>query len=276
MSKGWICMHRDLKNWEWYKEPATCKLFIHLLLEANHSDGSHKGTIVKTGQIKTGRHLLSYETGLSEQQVRTSLKRLKSTNEITIKAFSKYSIISITNWAKYQSKGYEQPATQPTTNQQLTSNQPATNQQLTTNNNVNNENNVNKDLEATKINDDIAQAVQVWNQLAKAEGLAIVQKMSAIRKAKLKSRLKDCGGLEGWNIALDKIRGSPGLLGQVGEPWKADFDFLIQEQSFIKLMEGKYDGWTKKNRGSSGPKSFIEAAREIIEEGPEDPDSIPF
>ena len=84
-------------------------------------------------------------------------------------------------------------------------------------------------------------AVAAWNDLAADLSLPKVQRMTETRKRKLAQRLRDCGGLDGWNAALVKIRGSPLCRGEVGS-WRADFDFVLQESSFVKLMEGKYDG----------------------------------
>jgi len=145
--KGWIALHRKFVKWEWYTDGNTMRLFIHLLLSANHKKKKWKGVSVERGQVITGRKSLSKETGVSQQSVRTSLKRLKSTNELTIKSTSKYSIITICNYSSYQDKDIK--ANQQLTNK-LTINQPASNQQVTTNNNDNNINNVNKEQEHAK------------------------------------------------------------------------------------------------------------------------------
>lgn len=84
-------------------------------------------------------------------------------------------------------------------------------------------------------------AVAEWNSLASEIGLPTVQKITEARRKKLAARLRDCGGIEGWRVAMGKIRGSPFCRGELKE-WKADFDFVLQESSFVKLMEGKYDG----------------------------------
>ncbi|MEI7474714.1 MAG: hypothetical protein WCK67_08030 [bacterium] len=125
---GWIKLHRQIIEWDWYKDPNTFKLFLHLLLMANHNTNKWRGVTIEKGQVLTGRIILSQQTGLSEQEIRTSLKRLKSTNELTIKTTAQYSIITLNNWHKYQDINQQ-------SNQQLTSNQPASNQQLTTNKN---------------------------------------------------------------------------------------------------------------------------------------------
>ncbi len=120
---GWIRLHRKIQDWEWYRDGNTFRLFIHLLLSANHKPQKWKGLVIGRGELATGRQSLSAQTGLSEQSVRTSLERLKSTNEITIKSTSKYSIVTIVNYDTYQFNDVE-------INQQ-------TNQQVTTNKNDN-------------------------------------------------------------------------------------------------------------------------------------------
>lgn len=137
--EGWIKLHRKLLEWEWYDEPNTFRLFMHCLLKANHKDNNYRGQLVKAGSFLTSRDLLSKETGLTTQQVRTSLKRLESTNEITTKKSKKGTVLQVVKYVEYQL--INQP-----TNQQLTNNQPTANQQLTTNNNDNNDNNEKKNI----------------------------------------------------------------------------------------------------------------------------------
>ena len=131
MEQGWIKIHRQLLSWEWYDDTNTFRLFMHLLLKANHKDKKYRGKVVKAGSLLTGRELLSAETGLSIQQIRTSISRLKSTNEITIKTSKQGSVIQVVKYAKYQ-----------IVTNKVTNSQPTANQQLTTNKNVKNEKNV--------------------------------------------------------------------------------------------------------------------------------------
>ena len=142
---GWISLHRKITEWEWYHDASMYKLFTYLLLFANYEDKKFEGIIIKRGQILIGRKDLSKKLNISEQSVRTFIKRLKSTSEITIKSTNKYSVITICNYDSYQNnfEGANQQINQQI-NQQLTSNQPATNQQLTTSNKDNNNNKLNK------------------------------------------------------------------------------------------------------------------------------------
>ena len=115
-------------NWEWFNDMKTTHLFLTLLLLANHKQTKWRGNPIKPGQLLTGLHQLSEKSGLSLQNIRTSLKKLESTQELTSKVTNKYRIITIINWEQYQIKD------DGVTNK-LTSYQQTTNKQLTTSNN---------------------------------------------------------------------------------------------------------------------------------------------
>jgi hypothetical protein len=114
-------------EWEWYNDVNTFRLFTHLLFKANWEDKKWCGVIVKRGEIITSLSTLAEQTGLTLQQVRTSISKLQSTNEITSKTTNKYSIISITNYNNYQDSNTQN-------NKQITNKQQAksvTNEQQT-------------------------------------------------------------------------------------------------------------------------------------------------
>ena len=142
--EGWISLHRKFINWEWYKNTNVKTVFLHLLLMANHEDKKWQGIEIKRGQRLTSIENLAKETNLSEQNIRTAIKKLKSTGEITVKVTSRYSLITIEKYDFYQPNNYNTNTQNNTqTNILLTNNQQATNKQLTTNNNDNNDNNDN-------------------------------------------------------------------------------------------------------------------------------------
>lgn len=120
MNVGWIKLHRQILNWEWYSDTNTFRLFLHLLLTANFKDQKYQGKLIKKGSLLTGRDKLSYETGLSVREVRTCLERLKSTNEIAIKSNSKGTEIQIVNYDKYQVETNETTNERPANDQQTT------------------------------------------------------------------------------------------------------------------------------------------------------------
>jgi hypothetical protein len=135
--EGWIKLHRKLLVWEWYSKPVVKSVFIHSLLRANHKDGKWQGKPVKRGQFISSIDAMMRELGHSRQEIRTALKHLKSTNELTSVSGSQHTVFTVINYDLYQ----EPTNDQPTINQQLTNDQPTTNQRSTTNNNVKKEKN---------------------------------------------------------------------------------------------------------------------------------------
>lgn len=119
---GWVKLHRQILDWEWYSDNNAFRVFMHLLLKANHKEKRYKGIELNVGSMVTSRDILSLETGLSVQQIRTALDKLKSTNEITIQSNSKGTIIQVVNYEKYQVATNESTNEQPTNNQQITTN----------------------------------------------------------------------------------------------------------------------------------------------------------
>jgi len=100
--EGWVKLHRQFIEWEWYDKSETVHLFLHCLLKANHKDKMYRGTLVKAGTFLTSRDLLSKELGLSVRQIRTSLGRLKKTNELAINSSTKGTVIEVVKYSYYQ------------------------------------------------------------------------------------------------------------------------------------------------------------------------------
>lgn len=139
MCNGWIKLHRKIVDWEWFTSPSTLQLFIYLLLRANKEDKKWRGILIKRGQLVTSVATISEETKLSTQQVRTSLNRLKSTNEITSKTTNKFTLVTVCKYESYQlyeevEQQTKQQALQQTNNKQITNKQ----QQLKNNKNIRN------------------------------------------------------------------------------------------------------------------------------------------
>ena len=125
MSGDWIKICRSILKWGWYDEPATKDVFLHLLLKANWQDGEYHGHKVGKGEVVFGRKKFAKDLGLSEQQVRTAIKHLHESGEIsTTKTTNRFTIIKVEKWALYQ--GNDEASNQQT-NQQATNKQPTTN-----------------------------------------------------------------------------------------------------------------------------------------------------
>ncbi len=144
MHKGFIKLHRKLTEWEWYDDPNTFRLFIHLLLKANYKDKKWHGITVKRGSFITGYDKLTSELNLSKQQIRTSITKLKSTGEITYQSTHQYSVATIVNYDVHQDR--EKVATHQVT-PKATPYQHTSNTRATPTKNVKKDKNVkNKDI----------------------------------------------------------------------------------------------------------------------------------
>ena len=117
---GWIKLHREITEWEWYDDYPCFKLFTHLLLTCNYKPSKYQGYDIPIGAKACGYPKLSEQTGLTIQQLRTAIKKLKSTNEVTVKITPKFSIISITKWDKYQESNSQSTGEQQASNRRAT------------------------------------------------------------------------------------------------------------------------------------------------------------
>ena len=125
MNIGWIKLHRQFKDWEWYNKSEMVHLFIHCLIKSNFKEATFQGIKVEKGSFITSIKHLSDETNISVQTIRTCLKKLQLTKEIDVKSTNKLTKITICKYDSYQYESDE-------ANKQLTNNQQTTNKQLTT------------------------------------------------------------------------------------------------------------------------------------------------
>lgn len=124
---GWIKLYRQITQWRWYKDSATLHIFLHLLLKASTGDGEYMQLRIRRGQLVTSQKDIATETGVSRQSIRTALRRLTQTGEISTKPLTKSgTLVTICNYDKYN---VPKKAANQNINQQPTNNQPTTNQQ---------------------------------------------------------------------------------------------------------------------------------------------------
>ena len=101
-ANGYIKLYRTLVDWEWWDDIPVRLLWITILMEANWKDKKWKGKKIKRGSLWTSIDSLSEKTGLSRQQVRTALAKLKATREITCKSTREGTLITVVNYGLYQ------------------------------------------------------------------------------------------------------------------------------------------------------------------------------
>lgn len=99
---SYIKLDRKLLDWEWFTDATTSHLWIYILLKANHKAKTWQGVDVPEGSFISSESKMSAETGLSREQIRHSIKKLISTNEITKIATKSYTQIYVNKWGQYQ------------------------------------------------------------------------------------------------------------------------------------------------------------------------------
>ena len=127
---GYIKLFRKILSWQWYSKSVIKDVFLHLLLLASFKEKKWCGIIIKEGQVVIGTQKLADDLGFTRQQVRTALKKLEESGEITKDSTNKYTLITIEKWHEYQ--GYNKDLSDTST-QCLTSKKPSSNHQLTCN-----------------------------------------------------------------------------------------------------------------------------------------------
>lgn len=99
----YIKLSRNILSWEWYSDINTCRLFIHMLLKANWRESNFRGTTVPRGSFVSSIGKLAEETQLTPDEVRTAIKHLIRTHEVTKQSYSKYTVFTVKNYDLYQS-----------------------------------------------------------------------------------------------------------------------------------------------------------------------------
>jgi hypothetical protein len=113
---------------------------------------------------------------------------------------------------------------------------------------------------ASRVHAPIDEAVTLWNETADRAGFPKAQIVNERRRNAIRSRLAECGGLDGWKAALAKAEASSFCRGAGSSGWVIDLDALTQAKTFTKLMEGSYD-----DRSQSRPHSVHDQFKRAFE-----------
>lgn len=268
-NQGFIKLYRKLLDWEWFTDPNTLSTFIYLFLSANYAPQKWHGNLIQRGQLLTNLKKIEEGTGISLQSVRTCLKRLKKSGEITIEPTNKYSIITVCNYDNYQCLP-DTDDNQPTFSEQAniiqqTSTEQSANIQPT----LYKEYNKNIKKEKKEKNTDKANALYAISGLSEYQilnttmeyfnssidknksGLRKIRSISNDRRRLTLARHKEYG-LDGIKQMIDNATTSD-FLGNPSDKWHgADFNWLMKPNNFPKVLEGKYNNATPSGNGQQG------------------------
>ena len=118
----YIKLHRKFLEWEWYRNEHTKNLFIHCLLKANWKESKFEGNVIQRGSFVSSIDILASETGLTSDEVRTAIKHLISTGELTKQSTNKYTLFSVVNYDLYQPVSQAEPKQAPSYSQSIPNN----------------------------------------------------------------------------------------------------------------------------------------------------------
>ena len=100
--KGYIKSYRSLLDWEWFTDGNTLRLWVYILHRANYEPSRFRGIEIGRGSFLESLETISHNTGMSKQSVRTAIKHLISTGEITRKLTRYGMLISVVKYDIYQ------------------------------------------------------------------------------------------------------------------------------------------------------------------------------
>jgi len=112
LENGYIKVWRKLSKSFFYKDSEYVHLWVHLLMSAYYEpvEFSWNGQrqTAQRGQLLTGTHQLSEQTGIERSKVVRILKVLKSEQQIEQQTNNRFSLITILNYEEYQGNNEQQ------------------------------------------------------------------------------------------------------------------------------------------------------------------------
>lgn len=229
--QGFIKLHRSILGWEWYSDIKTQAVFLYLLLNANWEDYRFRGYEVPKGSLVTSYNSIAKALGISKQSARTSVSHLISTHEITLTPHAHFSIITITNWEKYQ--GYEEETN--------THNNTHSNTQLTLNQHTPNTNKEYKEYKKERIEEYTIPPEQVQSAFNSiCTNMMPCQILTKNRLDKIKALISQAN-TDDIKEVFARANESNYLIGKNDRGWRATFDWLIDIDNFTKVKEGNFD-----------------------------------
>ena len=98
MSGGWYKQLRNIPERAWFKDANVVLLYTYLKATAYVADGKYEGVTVRRGSCPTTRAEMMEATGLSYKQVDNCLKKLIGYNEIFVKGYNRFSIVTVCDY----------------------------------------------------------------------------------------------------------------------------------------------------------------------------------
>lgn len=273
--KGYALLHRKIMDVPFYKDAEAAHLWVHLILKAKHTPEyvmTDAGEIlVGRGKLLGGRNSLAFETGLKPDRVQYLLRKFKKLGMIDWVSHGKFSVFSVEKYDDYQSNfvpvDYQQITTsKPAISMSVSNTVPADYQQITTDkeyNNIISNTDVLESATADKKSDKKKPSVSCQDVVdAYHEILPEAPRIRALndkRKNQIRTFWRKAGvitrQLDGHGFTMQDWRNYLSYVGencrwmfeerpnhQRGTVWhKKGFDFLLNDNTYLKVREGEHD-----------------------------------
>ncbi|EEV9969616.1 DNA replication protein [Escherichia coli] len=273
--KGYALLHRKIMDVPFYKDAEAAHLWVHLILKAKHTPEyvmTDAGEIlVGRGKLLGGRNSLAFETGLKPDRVQYLLRKFKKLGMIDWVSHGKFSVFSVEKYDDYQSNfvpaDYQQITTsKPAIPMPVSNTVPADYQQITTDkeyNNIISNTDVLESATAEKKSDKKKPSVSCQDVVdAYHEILPEAPRIRALndkRKNQIRTFWRKAGvitrQLDGHGFTMQDWRNYLSYVGencrwmfeerqnhQRGTVWhKKGFDFLLNDNTYLKVREGEHD-----------------------------------
>lgn len=253
---GWIKLYRTItEHWLWEDKPfSKGQAWIDMLLMANHDEKKfllgNEIVTVERGSFVTSELKLMERWGWSKSKVRNFLKMLEDEQMIIKNSDKKKTTITIVNYSNYQDT---ETTKEPQKDHEETTKKP----QKDTNKNIKNDK---KDIYNISSKEDILSSsgdnppyqeiVNLYNSIVKS--LPQVKMLSDKRKKTIKANWNKHKNIELFKEVFQKAEESDFLSGRNGKWVGCNFDWLINYNNFLKVLEGTYDNQVKGGKQDDG------------------------
>ena len=244
---GWIKLHRSITEWRWFNKPNHLKLYLYLLTKCNWKSRDFEKITIKPGQMVFSLRSLSEQVHIPVSTLTRTLKDLKVTQDIRVESMGNFSLISIAKWDEYQANdSMGETEVEQKWNRSGTKVEQKWNKSEQQYKKV-----IPLALKHGRIGDERSSASveslhatevkNLWNEITfnkLPKALKVSEKRRKSINASSKELLKT---VDDWHKYFEKIITSKFLCGQSGRGWKADFEWAINKNNVLKVLEGKYD-----------------------------------
>lgn len=246
--QGWVKIHRDLLDNElWSDKPFTKgQAWVDLLLLANHRDKNallgNCTELVERGSLITSELKLMERWGWGRKKVKLFLNFLESQKMIERNANNKRTAITIVNYGFYQDCDLEKE-------QQKNIKGTAKEQRMDSTGTAKEHKQERKkermkeyiDTNVSIKQHSIQSIIDAWNQL-EPYGIKMIYRINpGSKRCTSLIALLEQFGEEKVIQAVDKVKQSDFLQGKTDTRFSLNFDWFINPNNFVKVLEGKYD-----------------------------------